>query len=56
LLFGFSIKMYQNTIRGLLYAGEGGVKGEVVPGPFFLLFYFCILHLEDIYLDKFKNN
>ena len=37
-LFGFSIKMYQNTIRGPLYAGEGrggGVKGEVVPGPLF---------------------
>ena len=38
----------QNTIR-LVW---GGVKGEVVPGPFFVFFYFCTLPLGDVNSGK----
>ena len=50
MLFGLSIKMYQNTIRGPLYAGEGGVKGEVVPGPLFFTFLFLHTSLSKLKL------
>ena len=50
LLLGFSIKICTKHNKGttLCWGGGGGVKGEVVPGPFFILFYFCTLPLPTI--------